>query len=363
MGTPEVCTGGLDEDKDGKIDCLDEDCATDPACVGTPEVCTDGLDDDKDGKIDCLDEDCATDPACVGTPEVCTGGLDEDKDGKIDCLDEDCATDPACIRECLDGYALYFGPAATDQTVAVEGDNYVVTSRNKLQALAFQLGVKVTGAAAPFGWEFKGDMGADADRVVELIITDANGDSQTPQTPNKATATIKDVLKVEKGSAIAAFAGDFFAVDLAPALNGPGFTVGYLADLNPPPGGGNKIPATAATGTPCPVNEILKVSLGTGDGAKFSRGDADGNGKINISDAVLIIQNIVGNLPKRFQCDDILDANDDGALNVTDAIPVLNYIFQRNPLGPPLAAPFKTCATDPTADTLSCAAGVTTNCN
>jgi hypothetical protein len=134
-------------------------------------------------------------------------------------------------------------------------------------------------------------------------------------------------------------------------VGGPGFTVGYVSDTNPPAQGGNKIPATAV-GTPCPVNEVLKVKLGGVPPTNFSRGDANGDSKINITDAVLIIQIVVGNLPARFTCQDVLDANDDGRVNVTDALPVLAYIFQR---GPALPAPFRACAADTAvADTLVC---------
>jgi hypothetical protein len=72
--------------------------AANPACpVVTPEVCTGGVDEDGDTFIDCLDSDCTTNPACVvTTPEVCTGGIDEDGDTFIDCADSDCASSPAC---------------------------------------------------------------------------------------------------------------------------------------------------------------------------------------------------------------------------------------------------------------------------
>ncbi len=100
VGVSEDCTNGVDDDGDGFIDCLDSDCATDPACPETD--CTNGVDDDGDGFIDCLDFDCATDPACPETD--CTNGVDDDGDGFTDCQDFDCATDPACSEtDCANG--------------------------------------------------------------------------------------------------------------------------------------------------------------------------------------------------------------------------------------------------------------------
>jgi hypothetical protein len=98
----------------------------------------------------------------------------------------------------------------------------------------------------------------------------------------------------------------------------------------------------------------LKVNLGAPPTSNFSRGDADGNSKINVVDAILIIQIQVGNLQEKFDCDKILDANDDGKVTVTDAIPVLQYVFEK---GAPLPAPFRACGPDPTADALNCTKG------
>lgn len=271
--------------------------------------------------------------------------------------DASCTVTIEAPAECQN-YALYFGPAATTQTVAVAGNDYAITGRNALAALGFQLGVKITTAGGTSTWAFADTLGADADRLIECIITDDGGNSQTPAKGNQATSTIGEVNTIARGTAIAGFsANDFFAFDLAPGVGGPGFTVGYVTDL----GGAQtrKIAATAA-GTPCPVNELLKVTLGAAATARFSRGDADGNSKINVSDAVLIIQIAVGNLPKRFDCMSILDANDDGVVNITDAIPVLQYVFQK---GAPLPAPFKACAVDSTPDSLECPITGTTNCN
>ena len=39
-------------------------------------------------------------------PEGCTDGVDDDGDGKTDCFDADCASDPACAGKCLDAAEL-----------------------------------------------------------------------------------------------------------------------------------------------------------------------------------------------------------------------------------------------------------------
>ena len=353
-GPTEICNNSKDDDGDTKIDCADTDCTTDPACVKGAEICNNSKDDDGDTKIDCADTDCTKDPACVKGAEICNNSKDDDGDAKIDCADTDCATDPACgDGECPD-YALYFGPTATKANADLkDAKSYVISMRNKDPSLGFQLGVKATKSGASTNWEFSPTLGADANRLIELIITDDKANSKTPLTPNKATSTTGTVAKVERGAAIAKFSNqsDFFAVDLNPGVGGPGFTVGYVADTDGGAGGGNKIPATP-TDAKCTVNEILKVTLGDGPvGAKFSRGDADGNSKINVVDAILIIQIETGNLPEKFDCDDALDANDDGNVTTQDGIRVLQYVFERGPNLPP---PFRTCGDDPTDDDLEC---------
>ncbi|MFH1789860.1 MAG: hypothetical protein ABH832_02220 [bacterium] len=104
----EACDNGIDDDKDGKIDCADSDCTSQPVCQAkpTPEVCDDKLDNDMDEKIDCADSDCSADPACqTVTPEICDDQIDNDKDGKTDCADPDCSAQGMCQYEtiCDDG--------------------------------------------------------------------------------------------------------------------------------------------------------------------------------------------------------------------------------------------------------------------
>jgi len=64
-----------------------------------PETCNDSLDNDRDGKIDCADADCAEDALCneaLNGAGACSDALDNDGDGITDCYDIDCAGTTAC---------------------------------------------------------------------------------------------------------------------------------------------------------------------------------------------------------------------------------------------------------------------------
>ncbi|MBT6541498.1 MAG: hypothetical protein HOM39_08035, partial [Planctomycetes bacterium] len=50
-------------------------------------------------------------------------------------------------------------------------------------------------------------------------------------------------------------------------------------------------------------------------------------------------------------CDNAADSNDDGTLNIADAIALLSYLFS-GASAPP--APFPDCGIDPTVDALEC---------
>jgi hypothetical protein len=90
----EQCGDGVDNDKDGLVDCADSDCLQKRPCIG-PETCDDGVDNNGDSLIDCGDPDCWIHPTCV-QHEICNDGIDNDGDGKADCDDRDCRTQPPC---------------------------------------------------------------------------------------------------------------------------------------------------------------------------------------------------------------------------------------------------------------------------
>ena len=58
--------------------------------------------------------------------------------------------------------------------------------------------------------------------------------------------------------------------------------------------------------------------------------------------------------PPTAPCADATDANDDGMVDISDAVSILTALF---PGGPPLGlpAPFAACGLDPTVDPLDCA--------
>jgi len=58
--------------------------------------CSDGLDDDQDELIDCCDDDCFADEACL-KEAACDNEADDDCDGVADCDDDDCSGDEACF--------------------------------------------------------------------------------------------------------------------------------------------------------------------------------------------------------------------------------------------------------------------------
>lgn len=86
--------------------------------------------------------------------------------------------------------------------------------------------------------------------------------------------------------------------------------------------------------------------------APFVRGDCDQDGAVNIADAIRVLEELfIANTPL-LGCQDACDANDDGSLNIADPIRILSFLFSA---GPPPAPPHPSCGVDPTtSDPLGC---------
>jgi hypothetical protein len=88
-----------------------------------------------------------------------------------------------------------------------------------------------------------------------------------------------------------------------------------------------------------------------GEPPEFLRGDTDGSGLLDLTDAISLLGHVFLGEPALLPCPDAADADDSGALDITDAITILGHLF----LGahaPP--APFPFPGIDPTPDDLGC---------
>jgi hypothetical protein len=81
---------------------------------------------------------------------------------------------------------------------------------------------------------------------------------------------------------------------------------------------------------------------------QFVRGDANTDGKVDLTDAVVILNHLFKGETVA-TCHDRLDADDTGVVDLTDAIYMLRHLFQG---GPEIPAPYPDPGTDPTPDDL-----------
>lgn len=85
-------------------------------------------------------------------------------------------------------------------------------------------------------------------------------------------------------------------------------------------------------------------------GHLFVRGDADSDGSVSISDAIMLLGSLFRG-ETRLRCPDAGDSNDDGRLDISDAVFDLIFLFSGGEAPPP---PFPDPDIDPTADDLGC---------
>ena len=126
--------------------------------IATTETdCTDGIDNELDGFVDCCDDECAADAACLAET-MCGDGADNDCDGVADCADADCAGDLACEGEaCASAFMLNGGVAV------VEGDLPVTFNETG----------DTSGAGADVDGSCDSDTLAAKDQVYELVLDTA----------------------------------------------------------------------------------------------------------------------------------------------------------------------------------------------
>jgi thioredoxin reductase (NADPH) len=102
-----------------------------------------------------------------------------------------------------------------------------------------------------------------------------------------------------------------------------------------------------ATGSPVVPG---RIGLACMAGGGFRRGDSDTNGAVNITDAVRILNVLflgIGSIT----CDDAADSDDNGSVNITDAVRILNVLFLGIGVIPSPGS--DTCGADPSDDALN----------
>jgi hypothetical protein len=121
------------------------------------------------------------------------------------------------------------------------------------------------------------------------------------------------------------------------------------------PASGSLFPVGTTTVTVTAVDSAGNTESCTFDvtvtcGAQFVRGDANGDGGIDISDPTHTLRYLFLGRPGS-TCADAADSNDDGEVTLTDVIYTLNHAFWGD--SPP-PAPYPDCGLDGTADELDC---------
>lgn len=84
----------------------------------------------------------------------------------------------------------------------------------------------------------------------------------------------------------------------------------------------------------------------------FLRGDANDDGSVNIADAIFTASALFVAGSPGPMCPDAADVNDDGAIDVGDVVYTASMLFVVDSTPPP--APFPDCGQDPTTDDLEC---------
>jgi hypothetical protein len=199
----------------------------------------------------------------------------------------------------------------------------VATDPSQLEILSFdlseeaqRLSIVVDVFGRPSGAVGRGDLVVDPDtdpRRFSISIT-----AIFPILPAPGAAIPQDVANFPLGLATLRVVDDSalirlqFTNDLIPNRGAPMLTTNYTVT------GVSKSPRTVVDG---------EIRFSGTTRIAFIRGDSNGDGKLTIGDAAVMVQNIFLNELVFRNCSDMLDGDDDGRIGINDAVVLLQRIF------------------------------------
>ena len=205
-----------------------------------------------------------------------------------------------------------------------------------------------------------------AGAVIEAIITEASDPLVVcllNYDPQDAEHNFGKILEGELYTAPGGgFELDLKLAELAPEASYPGLTYSDLQSSGAPvpmffrpmwkdglftlPASGTLTVTTTVEAFGAQTERVEEFTI-EGGLSLFRRGDVNDDGQLNIADAIAVLSYLFADAPLP-PCPDAADANDDGQLNIADAIATLSYLFA----GGTMPAPSPGCGTDPTPSDL-----------
>jgi hypothetical protein len=317
------------------------------------EDCDNGVDDDGDGLIDCDDPDCVNAPNCR---EICNDGIDNDGDGLIDGEDPNCGNMFACGSRVQDATGMP-GPIEASVGAVVEVCFYIKSPEDTslppgerfdhIQGFTMALSFCCDLEADPtFDYDTFDISGTIVEAIgAEFVAAQVDFDPNDGDGCELILGVLVDALPPFDGAALphlnefqrvgcvrfrvktTAECGDCCFVNFQDGVNADGkVPVKNLISVN----NQSQSPQTMNCEV-CVVGE-----------ERFFRGDCNfsqmGMGMaVDIADAAAVVSFLFLPGTWRFEppCPDACDCNDDGRIDLADAICILQFILQNGPFPPP----------------------------
>lgn len=308
----------------------------------------------------------------AGAAEACANGTDDDGDGLADCDDPDCAEVPPCTGSGLALEADAAGSTALEDANEVE----IAGLGSEIEATFSVVPVGEPMVEGAQGWsisvEHRGEVlevlsptieGTDAAALFSggFERTEAVDPARNEGRSGFVSAVVLSLLEpvgLDPARKSSVARARYRAVPGAKAENFPTlveFRDGLRGSGQPVP---NVLTVRGETVFPARARGLRLRLAEAPEESSFVRGDANDDGKVDISDAIWVVRELVRSGPKT-RCEDAADANDDGFVDLSDAGYLIQWRFLAGPEPP---APFGACGPDVGADALSCPKGAVAAC-